>query len=306
MRYTHPNNRGQVNELLRENSRVREEKRSIQNDLSKASITARRLDRKYDTQQQKLNEANEKAALVPDLQQRIEDLEKKVSHLPLVYDATSPADVKIAGAVEQMRCAQEKEEAALQAAKARLNQLNDAVNERNTMSLELEKAQSQNEVLEREVATLTSDVRQLRHEREEQLERETITSARRTEELSESRSRDEEEVTRLRRNLEGVTKQVRQEVREVEQAFSDIFGWKISRGRHPVAWRVAPVNSAGKAQWKASELSVQRSDDDTYAVAPSPLLEKYEAQAGQIDPANPPHPSVVIAAMAREFTVQRD
>ena len=316
----HNHHRGQVNELLRENSRVREEKREIQKDLNKANINARRYERKVhhtprpttlgntgqcftlrnphtfafkhdpplhppqlESLQKQFNESQEQASLVPDMQQRLEDLEAQVANLPVVYDPASSAEEKVTRAVAEMRRAQEKEQTCTNVSNTRLKSLNDAQTLSDSLALELEGVKSENGVLRTELAALTNDIRELRRDREERLERETEVSAR----LVETKSRDEEEATLVRRSLEGVTKQVRQEVRDVDQAFSSIFGWKIARGRHPISWRVAPVNKAGKAQWKSSELCVQSNDEGDYTVCDSPLLQQYEAEHGSGSVARP-------------------
>ena len=82
-----------------------------------------------------------------------------------------------------------------------------------------------------------------------------------------------------------------------EKVFGEILGWKLAKGKgRGVSWRVAPIDQAGRARWKCSELRVRREADGALVAAASPLLAAYDAKAaeGGAEPrAGDVHPRVV-------------
>eukprot|EP01059_Diplonema_ambulator_P012062 TRINITY_DN22195_c0_g1_i2.p1 TRINITY_DN22195_c0_g1~~TRINITY_DN22195_c0_g1_i2.p1 ORF type:complete len:627 (+),score=242.60 TRINITY_DN22195_c0_g1_i2:47-1882(+) len=265
--------RGQVDELRRENSRVREEKRNTQSHLNKANTDLRRMTRKNEQLQKLVTETQQQAALVPDLQKRVEDLTIQVNSLSVVYETSAPGDQRLSTAKQEIERSKHQEQVLLKLAEERLTMLEglkkdlaEAEVRMDSMSADCDKLRSENSELQATVASLRS-------ERDDILAAEAKTLETISLKQDEEKSKDREESTQLKKSVQEVTKRLREEVKETEALIPNVFGWKIQKGKGNVAWKIAPVNAQGRASWK-TELAVAQADGKYLAMS-SPLLDHY-------------------------------
>eukprot|EP01064_Diplonema_japonicum_P004542 TRINITY_DN129_c0_g1_i1.p1 TRINITY_DN129_c0_g1~~TRINITY_DN129_c0_g1_i1.p1 ORF type:complete len:754 (+),score=171.48 TRINITY_DN129_c0_g1_i1:893-3154(+) len=270
--------RGQVDELRRENSRVREEKRNTQTHLNKANTDLRRLTRKNEQLQKQVNEAQEQAALVPDLQKRVEDLTVQVNSLSVVYEPTAPSEQRLSTAKQEIERGKHQEQVLLKLSEERLMKLEEVKKKLAESEGKIDSLVADCDKSSGENTTLQATVLSLRSERDELLAAAKHFEAMPTGQDQE-KSKDKEESTQLRKSVQEVTKRLREEVKETEALFPNAFGWKVQKGKGAVAWRIAPINSQGRASWKA-ELCVKQTNGKYISVA-SPMLSHFLKKEGK-------------------------
>ncbi|KAJ9463186.1 hypothetical protein DIPPA_30775 [Diplonema papillatum] len=291
--------RGQVDELRRENSRVREEKRTLQTQLNKANTDLRRLSRKNESLAKQLAEAEEESEKTADLRKRLDGLlaEQGSEH---GGDKASPQSLRDELEAAKQRGDEKRRLARAHAeAEARLATADVTIS---TQAAEIE--------------TLTATVRSLRSDAETQLEAQCRTSTAREKEDLDRTSSSTMEADALRSSFAEGTKRVMEELRESQKLFAEVFGFKVAKGRGAAAYRVAAINPKGHAQWK-NELCVRKLTErekadfpkhcvvSSFAAAPSPLLTSYLerfASEGAVD--EPIAPALILARCAADIVLK--
>eukprot|EP01060_Flectonema_neradi_P018112 TRINITY_DN2492_c1_g1_i1.p1 TRINITY_DN2492_c1_g1~~TRINITY_DN2492_c1_g1_i1.p1 ORF type:complete len:628 (+),score=193.27 TRINITY_DN2492_c1_g1_i1:78-1886(+) len=259
--------RTKVKEMRTEISKIRQKKREIQTQFDRNEVELRRLTRKNESLVKQASEGEEAIRKVSDMQKRIDQLEIQ-QECSKVYEPADDVDDKLRLAIKEMERAQESEAEMQTKLTERASEIDSLKGEKLAKETENDTICVERDQLKKQVEELSSRLDTLRSHIEQQTA-EDIEKSKSAEATTEA----SEEVTQMKTAVQELTSKLKEEVKETDKLFVELFGYKVAKNKHGFI-KVAPVNAAGRAQWK-KELCVQVSEGE-YIPSPSPLLTLYK------------------------------
>ena len=261
--------RNKVKDMRTEISKIRQKKRELQTQFDRNEVDLRRLTRKNENLVAKATEGEEAIRKIQDMQKRIEQLEIQQESCK-VYQSSHEVDEKVQIAISEMERAQESESALQSKLNDRMAEIEATKTERVSKEAENDTLVVERDQLLKQVNQLSSSLETLRSDVEKQAAEDTQKSK-----SAEDNNEANDEVNQMKIAVQELTNKLKEEVKETDKLFVELFGYKVAKNKHGVI-KIAPVNAAGRAQWK-KELCVRMTEGE-YLPAPSPLLAMYKKE----------------------------